>query len=95
MERGGIGRKKDRNLTDDPRASFCVNEGFRYVTLEGTIEMFDDQATAQAEIAAPARRDHVVSLTEKMAWDEFAREGRVSLLVHVNHVDGREFDGEE
>jgi hypothetical protein len=95
MERRGIGRKKDRNLIGDPRASFCVDEGFRYATLEGTIEMFDDQATAHAEISAPARRYHVVSLTEKMAWDEFAREGRVSLLVDVNHVDGLEFDGEE
>ena len=90
-----IGRKKDRNLTRDPRASLYVDEGFRYVTLEGTIEMFDDQATAQAEIAAPARRYHVASLAEEMARDEFAGKVRVPLLVHVDRAFGREFDGEE
>jgi hypothetical protein len=57
--------------------------------------MFAGQAKAQAEIAAPARRYHVASPAEEMTGDEFAREGRVSLLVDVNHVDGREFDGEE
>ena len=37
------GRKKDRNLIRDPRASVCIEDGFRYVTLEGTIEIIDDQ----------------------------------------------------
>ena len=89
------GRKKDRNLTRDPRASLCVEEGFRYVTLEGTIEIFDDQATAQADIAALARRYHVASLAEEMTRDVFARQERVSLLVHVDRVDVHGFDGEE
>jgi len=95
MDQGGIGRKKDRNLTRDPRASLCIDEGFRYVTLEGTIGMIDDQVTAQADNAAPAGRCHDATQAEEMTWDEFAREERVSLLVHVGRGDGHGFDGKE
>ena len=39
------GRKKDRNLIRDPRVSLCIEDGFRYVTLKGSIELVDDPAT--------------------------------------------------
>jgi PPOX class probable F420-dependent enzyme len=89
------GRKKDRNLMRDPRASLCIEEGVRYVTLEGTIEFIDDPATAQANIAALARRYHDAAKAEEMACDVFAREERVSLLLHVDRSDVHGFDGEE
>ena len=89
------GRKKDRNLIRDPRASLCIEEGFRYVTLEGTMEIIDDQATAQADIAALARRYHDAAKAEEMARDVFAPQERVSLLLHVDRTDVHGFDGEE
>ena len=90
----GVGRKKHRNLIRDPRTSLCIEEGFRYVTLEGTIEIKDDQATARSDIAALAHRYHDAK-AEEMARDVFAPEERVSLLLHVNHADVHGFDGEE
>jgi PPOX class probable F420-dependent enzyme len=89
------GRKKDRNLIRDPRASLCIEDGFRYVTLEGTIEMVDDPATAQADIAALARRYHDAAKAEEMARDVFAPQERVTLLLHVDRADVHGFDGEE
>jgi PPOX class probable F420-dependent enzyme len=89
------GRKKDRNLIRDPRASLCIENGFRYVTLEGAIEMIDDPATVQADIAALARRYHDAAEAEEMARDVFALQERVSLLLHVDSVDVHGFDGEE
>jgi PPOX class probable F420-dependent enzyme len=89
------GRKKDRNLVRDPRASMCIEDGFRYVTLEGSIEFVDDPATAQADIAALARRYHDAAKAEEMAREVFAPHERVTLLLHVDRADVRGFDGEE
>jgi PPOX class probable F420-dependent enzyme len=89
------GRKKDRNLIRDPRVSLCIEDGFRYVTLEGSIEMVDDPATGQADIAALARRYHNAAKAEQMVRDEFAFQERVTLLLHVERADLHGFDGEE
>jgi PPOX class probable F420-dependent enzyme len=89
------GRKKDRNLTRDPRASLCIEDGYRYVTLEGIIEIIEDPATAQADIAALARRYHDPDKAEQMAREVFAPQERVTLQLHVNRVDVHGFDGEE
>jgi hypothetical protein len=89
------GRKKDRNLIRDRRASMCIEDGFRYVTLEGVIEMVDDPAIAQADIAALARRYHDLVSAEEMARDVFASQERVTLLLHVDRVGVNGFDGEE
>ena len=89
------GRKKDRNLIRDPRASVCVEDGFRYVTLDGVIEFIEDPATTQADIAALARRYHDAETAEKMAREVFAPQERVTLRLHVDHADVHGFDGEE
>jgi PPOX class probable F420-dependent enzyme len=89
------GRKKDRNLIRDPRASLCVEDGFRYVTLKGTIEFVEDQTTAQADIAALAHRYHDAAKAEEMAREVFAPQERVTLLLHVELADVHGFDGEE
>jgi PPOX class probable F420-dependent enzyme len=89
------GRKKDRNLVRDPRASVCIEDEFRYVTLEGSIDMVHDPATAQADIAALAHRYHDAAEAERMARDVFASQERVTLLLHIDRVDVHGFDGEE
>ncbi len=89
------GRKKDRNLIRDPRASVCIEDGFSYVTLEGVIEMVEDPTIAQADIAALARRYHDPVSAEEMARDVFAPQERVTLPLHVDRADVHGFDGEE
>ena len=89
------GRKKDRNLIRDPRASLCIEEGNRYVTLEGVIEMVDDPAIAQADIAGLARRYHDPDMAEKMGREVFASQERVTLVLHADRTDVHGFDGEE
>lgn len=89
------GRKKDRNLLRDPRASLCVEDGFRYVTLEGSIELVEDRDTAQADIAALARRYDGSEEGERMARDVFGPQERISLLLSIDRIDVHGFDGEE
>ncbi len=89
------GHKKDRNLVRDPRASLCIEDGFRYVTLEGSIEFVDDPAIAQADIAALARRYHDTAKADQMAREVFAPQERVALLLQFDRADVHGFDGEE
>jgi PPOX class probable F420-dependent enzyme len=89
------GRQKDRNLHRDPRASLCVEEGYRYVTLTGTISINDDQVVAQADIAALARRYHGPEKGDEMARDEFSRQERVTLTLQIERVETHGLSGEE
>lgn len=89
------GRKKDRNLVRDSRASLCIEEGYRYVTLDGTISLFEDQEIAQADIAALARRYHEPDEAEQMISTAFRPQERVSLILNVSRVETHGFDGEE
>src|SRR4051794_25994414 len=48
------GRLKEQNLRRDPRLSFCVEDGYRYVTIKGPVIL--QEAGAQADIEALAAR---------------------------------------
>ena len=50
------GRKKPDNLTRDPRASLIVPDGYRFVRVDGTVRVNDDQTAAQADIRKLALR---------------------------------------
>ena len=79
------GRAKERNLRRSPRASICVEDGYTYVTISGTIEMIDDQEIAQADIAQLARRYHGPEEGRAAAAD-FAKQHRVTLRMSIEKV---------
>lgn len=81
------GRKKDRNLLRDGRASICVEAGQQYVTIEGRVTIIDDPAVGQEDIAALARRYEGVEEGNRQAREVFARQERVSLLLSIERVD--------
>lgn len=89
------GRKKDRNLLRDGRASLCIEDGYRYVTLDGAISLLEEQGTAQADIAALARRYHEPAEAEAMISTAFQAQERISLILNVSRVETHGFDGEE
>src|SRR5689334_2890753 len=69
------GRKKDRNLPRDHRASICVEDGYRYVSIRGTISLIeDDQPRAQADIKALATRYHGAEQAEKQVAEAFGKQ---------------------
>ena len=50
------GRRKERNLRRDQRVALCVEDGYRYVSLNGTVRIIDDQPIAHADIRALTAR---------------------------------------
>ncbi len=79
------GRAKLHDLRRDPRASLCVADGYRYVTIVGRVQLIEDQARAQADIARLALR--YVGADEAHMWiPQFRSQRRVTLLLHIERL---------
>lgn len=80
------GRLKHRNLQRDPRASICVPDGYRWVTISGTVELNDDQSVAQADIRRLAIRYHGQEKGERQSREKFSQEHRVTVRLQIEKV---------
>lgn len=80
------GRLKYRNLQRDPRVSFAVVDGYRWVTITGHIELNEDQAIAQADIKRLAIRYHGPEKGERQARESFSKQQRVTIRLKIEHV---------
>lgn len=79
-----ISRLKAKNLQRDARASICVEEGYQYVTVTGTVTLDDTRETAQADIYALARRYNPDFKAGDYAT--FADQHRVTILLSIDKV---------
>jgi PPOX class probable F420-dependent enzyme len=90
------GRRWPTNLLRDRRVSVAIPDGadgYRWVGLTGSVRPVTDQATAQADIAAMARRYHAddPAKAERLIRDRFSQQERISFrftpdAVH-DHLD--------
>jgi PPOX class probable F420-dependent enzyme len=80
------GRVKDGNLRRDARVSLCVEDGYRYVAVAGTVTLIDDQAIAQADIARLARRYAPDAAHAERQIANFRREQRITIRLHIERV---------
>lgn len=83
-----VGRAWPSNLLRDPRFSFVVEDGYAWVGLRGRAEAVVDQDTAQADIAAMARRyfGDEPERAERSIRENFRRQERISFLLHPASV---------
>ena len=79
-------RVKDGNLRRDGRASLCVADGYTFVTLEGMVELDDDQATAQADIRRLAIRYDGEESGNRQADESFSKQRRITIRLMVTNV---------
>ena len=80
------GRIKERNMRRDPRIAICVEDGYNYVTISGTVEMIDDPEIAHRDIYRLAvRYDGEEAARQKVA-DQFSKERRITLHLKCEHV---------
>ena len=85
------GRVKDRNLRRDPRISFCLEDGYRYLTLTGTCVLIGAQATAQDDIRRLAIRYHGLEQGERMSRDQFQQQERVTMRMSIERISAHGF----
>jgi PPOX class probable F420-dependent enzyme len=77
------GRVWPTNLQRDPRISVTVEDGYRWVSIRGSVVETSSAAEAQADIAEMARRYHAdePERAEAMIRERFERQERVSFRL--------------
>jgi PPOX class probable F420-dependent enzyme len=81
-----VGRVKEGNLRRDPRISVCIEEGYRFVTISGTVRLSYDQAAAQEDIRRLALRYSDNPANIEAETEAFRRQQRVTLRLQPAHV---------
>lgn len=80
------GRTKERNMRRDPRISVCIEDGYSYVTISGTVEMVDDPQVAQRDIYRLAVRYNGEEEARRQMEEQFSKETRVTLHLKLEHI---------
>ena len=80
------GRTKERNMRRDPRISVCIEDGYSYVTISGTVEMVDDPQVAQRDIYRLAVRYNGEEEARWQMEEQFSKETRVTLHLKLEHI---------
>src|SRR6266849_7701002 len=80
------GRTKERNMRRDPRISVCIEDGYSYVTISGTVEMIDDPQVAQRDIYRLAVRYNGEEEAKRQMEEQFSKETRVTLYLKLEHI---------
>lgn len=83
-----VGRIWPANLQRDPRCSLLVEDGYDWVSVRGHVEVVTDQATAQADIAAMARKYNADDPEngERMIREVFEPQARISFVLYPARV---------
>lgn len=86
------GRIKAPNLSLDPRISFCLEDGYRCLTITGTATLVEDQPSAQGDIRRLAIRYHGEEHGDAMSRDQFGQQERVTIRMSIGRVDAHGFE---
>ena len=79
------GRQKERNLTRDPRVSFVVEDGYRFVRVTGRAIEVPDPETGHRDIHRLAVRYQGEAAAAE-AMERFRREARVTYRLPIADV---------
>jgi PPOX class probable F420-dependent enzyme len=80
------GLRKERNLRRDPRMSLCIEDGMRYVTLEGRAELVEDRQTQAHEVNALIAPRYLGQRLGSKRWAVIEGSDRVGIRMHVERV---------
>lgn len=80
---------KDRNLRRDPRMSLCVEDGMRYVTLEGRAELIEDRAQQEREVNELIAPRYIGWRLGRRRWQVIHESDRIGIHMHVERVHAR------
>lgn len=77
---------KVRNLRRDPRMSLCVEDGARYVTLEGTAELIEDRAEQEREVNDLIAPRYIGQRLGSQRWEVIKRSDRIGIRMRIEKI---------
>src|SRR5687768_17074663 len=77
------GLLKERNLRRDPRMSLCVEDGLRYVTLQGRAELVEDRAQQEREVNELIAPRYIGQRLGSERWEIIKNSDRVGIRMPV------------
>jgi PPOX class probable F420-dependent enzyme len=83
------GLLKERNLRRDSRMALCVEDGMRYVTLQGRAELIEDRAVQEREVNDLIAPRYIGARLGATRWDVIKDSDRVGIRFHVDRVQAR------
>jgi PPOX class probable F420-dependent enzyme len=81
------GRRKPLNLERDNRASLCVEEGERYVTIAGRITIDEDRQRGQESMRQMTTRYEGAQRAEELMHATYSRQHRIVLTLVPEKLD--------
>jgi PPOX class probable F420-dependent enzyme len=86
------GRRKDRNLAVDPRMSVLVEDGYRWIRVDGRAAIEHDQTIAHADIRRLASRYYEDERrVEEGMKNNFSRQHRITYRLPTRRVSSEGF----
>ena len=80
------GLLKERNLRRDARMSLCVEDGMRYVSLQGRAELDRRPRPAGARGQRLIAPRYIGQRLGTLRWEVIKNSDRVGIWMHVTHV---------
>ena len=86
------GRMKDRNLAADPRMSVLVEDGYRWIRIDGRATIDHDQKIAHADIRRLAARYYEDERrVEESVKNNFSKQHRITYRLPIRRVSSEGF----
>jgi PPOX class probable F420-dependent enzyme len=86
------GRRKDRNLAADPRMTVLVEDGYRWIRVDGTARIDHDQSIAHAVIRRLASRYYEDERrVEEQMKNHFTKQHRITYRLAIRRVSSEGF----
>ena len=84
------GLLKERNLRRDPRMSLCVEDGMRYVTLEGRAQLIEDRVQQQREVNDLIAPRYIGQRLGAQRWEVIKGSDRIGVWLHIEKVHAQQ-----
>jgi PPOX class probable F420-dependent enzyme len=78
--------QKAKNIRRDPRIAICVEDGPRYVSINGTVDIIEDQEIIRHDIECLVERYIKDEETRRQYITTFVRQQRIALRLRCEKV---------
>ena len=79
-------RYKERNIRRDRRVAICWEDGYDYLSINGTVEIIDDPQTTQRDIYRLATRYNGEEAAKQQMENMFSKEQRVTFRIICERI---------